>query len=86
MRKNRYPKLAGVNNHYKKRAILTALLLSALFCWENEISATTYENDKIMINGALYQKTTGYEDTLVEDSNDLILKGQTVTVKNNIAP
>lgn len=39
-----------------------------------------------MINGALYQKTTGYEDTLVEDSNDLILKGQTVTVKNNIAP
>lgn len=46
----------GVDNHYKKRAILTALLLSMLFCWGNEISATTHENDKIMVNGALYQK------------------------------
>ena len=40
MKKNRYPKISGgVDNHYKKRAILTALLLGAFFCWGSEIKA-----------------------------------------------
>ena len=40
MRKNRYPKISGgVDNHYKKRAMLTALLLGAFFCCGSEIEA-----------------------------------------------
>ena len=36
MKKNRYPKISGgVDNHYKKRTMLTALLLGALFCCGN---------------------------------------------------
>ena len=51
----------GVDNHYKKRAMLTALLLSALFCWGNESSAYTYSGQNITTN------------KLIEDENDLTI-------------
>ena len=67
MRKNRYPKLTGgVNNHCKKRAMLTALLLGAFFCWGNgNIKAA---GSSITVNGG--SKTGSYSLTVDELSVD----------------
>lgn len=47
MEKNRYLKNSGgVDNHYKKRAMLTALLLGALFCWGNNKAESKYYNPR----------------------------------------
>ena len=72
MRKNRYPKLAGgVDNHYKKRAMLTALLLGAFFCWGNgNIKAA---GSSIRVNGG--SRTGSYSltvDELSVDENGLV--------------
>ena len=52
--------------------MLTALLLGALFCWGNEVSAYTYSGQNITIA------------TPNEDENDLIIKGnsQIISLKN----
>ena len=52
--------------------MLTALLLGALFCWGNEVSAYTYNGQNITIA------------TPNEDENDLIIKGnsQIISLKN----
>ena len=70
MEKNRYLKISGgVDNHYKKRVLLTALLLGALFCWgNNEVKAYIYDNIQIDIEGTFFQ--------INEDENDLILKNE----------
>ena len=60
----------GVDNHYKKRALLTALLLGALFCWGNEASAYTYSGQNI---------TT---DKLIEDENNLTITQNSHLITN----
>ena len=71
MKKNRYPKISGgVDNHYKKRAMLTALLLGALFCWGNEVSAYTYSGQNITTN------------KLIEDENDLTITQNSHLIAN----
>ena len=61
----------GVDNRYKKRTMLTALLLGALFCWGNEVSAYTYSGQNI---------TT---DTMIEDENDLTITGNSNVINNH---
>ena len=71
MRNKCYPEISGgVDNHYKKRALLTALLLGALFCWGNEASAYTYSGQNI---------TT---DKLIEDENDLTITQNSHLIAN----
>ena len=65
--------MGGVDNHYKKRAMLTALLLGALFCWGNEASAYTYSGQNITI------------DTMKEDENDLTITGNSNVINNHNA-
>ena len=62
----------GVDNRYRKRALLTALLLGVLFCWGNEASAYTYSGQNITIA------------TPNEDENELIVTGnsQIISSKN----
>ena len=76
MKKNCCLKIAGgVDNRYKKRAMLTALLLSALFCWGSEVSAYTYSGQSNTIN------------TTQNDENDLVITGNsTITITNKITP
>ena len=88
MEKNRYPKISGgVDNHYKKRAMLTALLLSALFCWENEIIKSADYTPK-GINGE--RAWTGTNPTIDEISSDKydfsVSKGLSLTVNKDIKP
>ena len=64
----------GVDNHYKKRALLTALLLSALFCWGNEASAYTYSGQNITIA------------TPNEDENDLYIENSSIKLNGNVSP
>ena len=65
----------GVDNHYKKRVLLTALLLGALFCWGNEVSAYTYSGQWTTIN------------TPQNDENDLVITGNSnITITNRINP
>ena len=72
MKKNRYPKISGgVDNHYKKRTMLTALLLGALFCCGNEASAYTYSGQNITI------------DSPNEDENELIVTGNSQIISSN---
>ena len=84
MEKNRYLKISGgVDNHYKKRVLLTALLLGALFCWgNNEVKAYIYDNIQIDIEGTFFQ--------INEDENDLILKNESrinaPNIENNMSP
>ena len=55
--------------------MLTALLLSALFCWGNEVSAYTYNGQSNTIN------------TTQNDENDLVITGNsTITITNEINP
>ena len=55
--------------------MLTALLLSALFCWGNEVSAYTYNGQSNTIN------------TTQNDENDLVITGNsTITITNEITP
>ena len=77
MEKNRYPEISGgVDNHYKKRAVLTALLLSALFCWGNNVEAYEYN--------ALGDITI---DNIKKDKNDLLINnGTKLTCQNDITP
>ena len=71
MRNKCYPEISGgVDNHYKKRALLTALLLGALFCWGNEASAYTYSGQNI---------TT---DKLIEDENNLTITQNSHLITN----
>ena len=71
MRNKCYPEISGgVDNRYKKRALLTALLLGALFCWGNEVSAYTYSGQNI---------TT---DKLIEDENDLTITQNSHLIAN----
>ena len=75
MEKNRYPKISGgVDNHYKKRAMLTALLFGALFCWGSEVSAYTYSGENITIA------------TPNEDENDLYIENTSITINGNVSP
>ena len=72
MKKNRYPKISGgVDNHYKKRAMLTALLLGALFCWGSEVSAYTYSGQNITVTAPN------------EDEGELIVTGNSNITSNN---
>ena len=72
MKNNRYPKLTGgVDNHYKKRAMLTALLLGAFFCWGNNAEAYTYSGQNITIT------------TPNEDENELIVTGNSQIISSN---
>ena len=61
----------GVDNHYKKRAMLTALLLGAFFCWGNgNIKAA---GSSITVNGG--SRTGSYSltvDELSVDENGLV--------------
>ena len=61
----------GVDNHYKKRAMLTALLLGAFFCWGNgNIKAA---GSSIRVNGG--SRTGSYSltvDELSVDENGLV--------------
>ena len=61
----------GVDNYYEKRAMLTALLLGALFCWGNEASAYTYSGQNITI------------DTMIEDENDLTITNNSNVINNH---
>ena len=61
----------GVDNKCKKRALLTALLLGALFCWGNEVSAYTYSGQNITI------------DSPNEDENELIVTGNSQIISSN---
>ena len=74
MKKNRYLKISGgVDNKNKKRALLTALLLGALFCWQvqsNNAEAYTYSGQNI---------TT---DKLIEDENDLTITQNSHLIAN----
>ena len=71
MRNKCYPEISGgVDNHYKKRAMLTALLLGALFCWGNEVSAYTYSGQNITTN------------KLIEDENDLTITQNSHLIAN----
>ena len=71
MRNKCYPEISGgVDNHYKKRALLTALLLGALFCWGNEASAYTYSGQNITTN------------KLIEDENDLTITQNSHLIAN----
>ena len=63
--------IGGVDNRYKERALLTALLLSALFCWGNEASAYTYSGQNITIA------------TPNEDENELIVTGNSQIISSN---
>ena len=72
MKKNRYPKISGgVDNHYKKRVMLTALLLGALFCWGNEASAYTYSGQNITVTAPN------------EDEGEFIVTGNSNITSNN---
>ena len=51
--------------------MLTALLLGALFCWGNEVSAYTYSGQNITI------------DTMMEDENDLTITGNSNVINNH---
>ena len=64
----------GVDNRYKKRTMLTALLLGALFCWGNEVSAYTYSGQNITIA------------TPNEDENDLYIENTSITINGNVSP
>ena len=55
----------------KKRAMLTALLLGALFCWGNEVSAYTYSGQNITINSPN------------EDENEFIVTGTSQIISSN---
>lgn len=84
MRNKCYPEISGgVDNHYKKRAILTALLLGALFCWgNNEVKAYIYDNIQIDIESTFFQ--------INSDENDLILKNESrinaPNIENDVSP
>ena len=78
MRNKCYPEISGgVDNHYKKRALLTALLLGALFCWGNNAEAYTFSYVGGDITNKIKEK---------EDENDLIIYANDVTVKGDLSP
>ena len=54
--------------------MLTALLLGALFCWGNEVSAYTYSGQNITI--AIPN----------EDENDLYIENTSITINGNVSP
>ena len=71
MRNKCYPEISGGGRQsLQKRALLTALLLSALFCWGNEASAYTYSGQNITTN------------KLIEDENDLTITQNSHLIAN----
>ena len=79
MGKNRYPKISGgVDNHCKKRTMLTALLLGALFCWGNNAEAYTYNQLGPNIN---VDKITEDEYDLVVDICKSVTSNESINVK-----
>ena len=85
MKKNRYPKISGgVDNYYKKRAMLTALLLGALFCWGNEAKATYYPYDPgLDIDEYLYENKT-YETIPNTESSHTAISKSNMVINNDI--
>ena len=60
----------GVDNRYKKRAMLTALLLGALFCWGNNAEAYTYNGQNVTVS------------QFTEDENELIITGNSNVINS----
>ena len=78
----------GVDNHYKKRAMLTALLLGALFCWGNAtIKGADYSPKGI--NGTPAWSTVGnpiVNEIVNDEINFSVIRGLNLTVEQNINP
>ena len=77
-----------VDNRYKKRAMLTALLLGTLFCWGNAtIKGADYSPKGI--NGEPAWSTVGnpiVNEIINDEINFSVIRGLNLTVEQNINP